>query len=109
MRRPHRERQQEHRKKRKTAPLQAGIPMQQPSHGQGGERSGRTRRLGQVSAAKPGGDNQGQPRQSSSSSCTLDSKGSEITYFSMAQLPRSISRHRSLQKGISGSSNFTSF
>ena len=35
--------------------------------------------------------------------------GDEITYFSVAQLPRSMMRHRSLQNGISGSSNATGF
>ena len=33
----------------------------------------------------------------------------EMTYFSEAQLPKSINRHRSLQKGISGLSKVTSF
>ena len=32
----------------------------------------------------------------------VDSSGDEITYFSEAQLPRSIRRHRSLQNGDSG-------
>ena len=32
-----------------------------------------------------------------------------ITYFSEAQLPRSISLHRSLQNGMKGSLNLTSF
>jgi hypothetical protein len=33
--------------------------------------------------------------------------GVEMTYFPLAQLPRSISRHRSLQKGASGSFRLT--
>src|SRR5215475_2566772 len=48
------------------------------------------------------------PYSSSSSESGGSDAGDEITYFSEAQLPRSMSRQRSLQNGNSGSDGCTS-
>src|SRR5580700_1420729 len=73
------------------------------------ERSRGSGPFGGVAAAEPGGEDACERLQLSSSSRCDKSAGVEITYFSVAQLPRSIRRQRSLQKGISGLSKVTSF
>jgi hypothetical protein len=64
-----------------------------------------------IAAAEPGGQKRMEARQSYSSSSISDrmSAGVEITYFSDAQLPKSMIRQRSQQNGNSGFSRVTSF
>src|SRR5215469_10295280 len=74
------------------------------------QRAGRAWCHGGVATAEASGDETSQRFHASSSSSSgwELSAGVEITYFSDAQLPRSMQRQRSLQKGMKGSSAFTS-
>lgn len=90
--------------------------MQKPSDTYCNQRPNGSRSPWEIATPEPGCNRQGQPVHRepsggsgrSSSSNSFGFAGVEITYFSDAQLPRSMSRHRSLQNGIFGSSNRTS-
>ena len=67
--------------------------------------SGRSRRPNQVASTRARPLNRCRLPVPVGIASSLRVTGVEITYFSDAQLPRSIIRQRSLQKGINGSSS----
>src|SRR2546430_15760945 len=95
-------REDQHRNKPKEVPRsKSGVFVQQNRDYQRRGRAYRAGRRGRKAAAEPRGQQEGEARQSWSSSpddCGADDE--TMVYFSLAQLPRSMSRHRSLQKGI---------
>src|SRR6185437_6038419 len=88
------------------------VLVQQPRDQYAGCGPCRPRTISEIPATEKCRNRKSDPRHSvspDSSSSSLPFAGEEITYFSDAQLPRSIMRQRSLQKGMFGSSNGTSF
>ena len=72
-----------------------------------GDRTNGSRPFREVAAAEPRGEQPRELAHSSSDSISVSDAGSETTYFSEAQFPKSINLQRSLQNGMKGSASFT--